>query len=396
MTVLGIVVFVVALLASITLHEAGHLITAKRFGMKATQFFVGFGPTVWSRQKGETEYGVKALPLGGFCKIIGMTPLEDEDIEPRDRHRAFFRQPGPQRAVVLSAGSFTHFLIAFVVLLFIGMGLGVPQRDNPTTAVAQVAQCVPKKPTGTCEAGGQATSPAARAGLDAGDKIVAFAGQQVGSWKELRKAISSKQPGQTVTLTVVRGGERHQLRTTLARDPDGKGAFFGMVAKPAVEHYGPLESVAYAGTTIGNMVVASGKVVAALPQAIPNLFSEDRGSTPGGTVTSVVGAASIAGQVADVDRGWLVRIRVFLLLLVSLNVFVGLFNMLPLLPLDGGHLAVVCYERGRARIARLRGRPEPGHVDMRKLTPATAVVFVLLIGFGVLLIVADIVNPLRL
>lgn len=392
--ILGVIAFVVALLVSISLHEAGHLVTAKKFGMKASQYFVGFGPTIWSRFRGETEYGVKALPLGGYVKIVGMTPLEE--VHPDDERRAFYRQPGPQRAVVLAAGSVTHFLLAFLLLLVIAMGLGIPSEGQPTTTVAGVSPCVPSSPGAECTESDQ-RSPATRAGLQPGDEIVALGGQQVAGWNELSRAIQNHPRG-PAEVAVVRDGERVTVTADLAAGPDGSGSFLGVQPRLIYQEptrLGPIDSVVFAGTAMGQMVVLAGDVLVELPSTIPNLFSEERGEDGGGAA-SIVGAAHFSGQAIAADVPLQQRLLYFLSIVISLNLFVGILNLLPLLPMDGGHLAVLVYERSRAAVARLRGRADPGPVDMRKLLPATYAVVVLLVGFGMLLILADIVNPLRL
>lgn len=392
MTLLGVIAFIVALLVSVLLHEAGHFVMAKRFGMKVPQFFVGFGPTLWSRRKGETEYGVKALPLGGYVKITGMTPLED--VPPGDEGRAFYRQPGLPRAIVLAAGSFTHFIIAFVVLLVVAMGIGLPDESKPTLTVGVVSPCLPSSQGATCTDSDE-PSPAARAGLRPGDTIVAFDGKPVKDWDELANAIE-RQGSDPVTFTVVRDGERIALHTTLAHVPGRQGTFLGISPTVEATRLGPVDALRFSGQTFENMIVQVGRVLGALPSAIPTLFTEERGTTPGNSVGSIVGAAQVSGQVFTQGADWQTKITSFLGIVVSLNVFVGIFNLLPLFPLDGGHLAVLCYERARAGVARLRGRPDPGVVDMQKLMPVTYLAATLVIGLGVLLIIADIVNPISM
>lgn len=385
--ILGVTAFIVALLVSISLHEAGHLVTAKKFGMKASQYFVGFGPTLWSRFRGETEYGIKALPLGGYVKIVGMTPLED--VDPADESRAFYRQPGLKRAVVLAAGSVTHFAITFVLLLVVAMGVGIP--GPATTTVGNVFECIPSGQQTECAASDPA-SPAVQAGLQPGDEIVAVDGRQVGNWDELDRAIENHPPTQA-EITVLRDGERMTLRADLVANPDGPGSVLGFSPR-VTERLGPLDAVVFSGTAMGQMVILVGDVLVELPSTIPNLFSEDRGEEGG--AASIVGAAYVSGQAIAADAPVQQRLLTFLSIIISLNIFIGILNLLPLLPMDGGHLAVLAYERSRAAVARLRGRADPGPVDMKKLLPATYAVVVLLIGFGMLLILADIVNPLRL
>lgn len=404
---LGVVAFAAALVLTVVAHEAGHFLTAKRFGMKATQFFVGFGPTIWSFRRGETEYGFKWILLGGYVRIVGYTPLEP--VAPEDRDRAFYRQPAGRRAVVIGTGVLMNVAFAFVLLLVLAMGLGLPSRRDPTLTVASVSACTPRTDSQgarpTCRPG-DPPAPARVAGVRPGDRIVALDGVALRSrkgpegagWRRLTTALSRRPPG-PATLTVERGGRRVDLRVNLAPAPGRPGAFLGVT--PAVhvtppERLDPIEAVGFAVTTIGRTLAVIGDVVIDLPSAIPSLFSADRAETPAGQVGSVVGGAQASGQVFAADVTPADKLRIFVLMVVSLNVFVAALNVVPVLPLDGGHLAVVCYERIRARINRIRGRPDPGTVDMRKLLPLTYLVVTLLLVFGLLLVFADIFNPLTL
>ncbi len=389
---LGILIFVLALLFSIMLHEAGHFVTAKKFGMKVTQFFVGFGQTLWSRRKGETEYGVKAIPAGGFVKIVGMTDIDE--VDPADEPRSFRRQPGWQRMIVLAAGSFMHFALAFVLLFVVAAGIGLASPGNATT-VGAIDACVPANLSAGCTSADPA-SPAKQVGLRAGDKIIAIAGTPVADWTQMGKVIRRQPPGTPVAVTVQRGGRQLTLRPSMAVVSGRHGSYLGISPVIVFQRSGPLSAVSYAGNEFGQIMAGSAGVVASLPRAIPDLFAKNRASTPGGQVTSVVGAADATGQVVAARIGWKARVSVVLLIIASLNIFVGAFNLLPLLPLDGGHLAVVIYERCRAWLARLRGKPDPGPVDFRRLIPVSVGVFALLVGFGLLLIMADIVNPVHI
>jgi len=389
---LGILIFVLALLFSIMLHEAGHFFTAKKFGMKVTQFFVGFGQTLWSRRKGETEYGVKAIPAGGFVKIVGMTELED--VDPADEPRSFRRQPGWQRIIVLAAGSFMHFVLAFVLLFALAVGIGLAGAGTSTT-VGAIDTCVPSSLTAACKASNPA-SPAKQAGIRAGDKIIAVAGLPVHNWTQMGKALRSQPAGQPVAITVQRGGKQVTLTARLAVVHGRQGSYLGVSPVVVFQRTGPIGAVTYAGGKFGQILAGSAGVVANLPKAVPDLFAKNRGSGPGGQVTSVVGAADITGQVVASPIGWQARVAVVMLIVASLNIFVGAFNLLPLLPLDGGHLAIVIYERCRAWLARLRGKPDPGPVDFRRFVPVSVGVFALLVGFGLLLIMADLVNPVHI
>ena len=389
---LGILIFILALLFSIMLHEAGHFATAKKFGMKVTQFFVGFGQTLWSTRRGETEYGVKAIPAGGFVKIVGMTDMED--VDPADEPRSFRNQPGWQRIIVLAAGSFMHFVLAFVLLFAVAVFIGQANPGTSTT-IGAIDACVPANINATtCTS--RPASPAKRVGIRAGDKIVAIAGTPVHDWTQMGQVIRRQPPGKPVTVTVQRGGQQLTLHPSLAVVSGRHGSYLGISPVIVFQRSGPLGGVGYAGSQFGQIVAGSAGVVVSLPKAIPDLFAKNRASTPGGNVTSVVGAADATGQVIAAPIGWRARVAVVLLIIASLNIFVGLFNLLPLLPLDGGHLAVVIYERCRAWLARLRGKPDPGPVDYRRLVPVSVGVFALLVGFGLLLIMADLVNPVHI
>jgi membrane-associated protease RseP (regulator of RpoE activity) len=396
MDLIGWVIFLVALLFSVMLHETGHFVTAKKFGMKVTRYFVGFGPTLWSTRRGETEYGIKALPLGGFVKIIGMHSLDDVD-DPADEPRSFRRQPAWQRIVVLCAGSFMHFVLAF--LLIFGLALGIGIENDTTTQLGTISKCVAANTTqlnnGHCTASDQA-SPAKLAGLRIGDQVTAFNGTPVSNWNQLGDAIRKAPAGSQAAITVKRGSQTLTLHATLATVSGRSGAYLGIAPTVVFQTANPVRAVQYAGSAFGQVLVGSGKAVAALPGALPKLFSKDRGSTAAGQVSSVVGAAEATGAAVAANVGWQYKVSFVLLLIASLNIFVGAFNMLPLLPLDGGHVAAILWERIRAWYARLRKRPDPGLVDMAKLLPVSFSIFVVLMFFGVALVLADIVNPVNI
>jgi membrane-associated protease RseP (regulator of RpoE activity) len=387
---IGVLIFIVALLVSVMLHEAGHFATAKAFGMKATQFFVGFGTTIWSTRRGETEYGVKALPLGGFVKITGMTTIDD--VDPADEPRSFRAKPGWQRAIVLAAGSFMHFLIAFVLLWILAVGVGVANQSGTTISVLR---CVPAHAQALC-AHGDPRSPAAKAGLRSGDQIIAVAGTRVHNWKQIGSAIKAHTAGAPVAFTIERNGRLVTKDISLTTVTWQQGAFLGVSPIVAYARRGPIGAVSYAGSQFGNIASQSVTALGRIPKAIPYLFSKNRASTPGGQVSSMVGAANFTGDVVAASIGWQQKVTVVLLIIIEVNIFVGIFNLLPLLPLDGGHLAVVLFERARAWIARLLRRPDPGPVDIKRLIPVSVGVFALIVAFGLLLIAADILNPLSL
>jgi membrane-associated protease RseP (regulator of RpoE activity) len=389
---LGWLIFLVALLVSVMLHETGHFVAAKRFGMKCTRYFVGFGPTIWSTWRGETEYGIKALPVGGFVKIVGMTSMDD--VDPEDEARSFRRAPAWQRLIVLAAGSFMHFVLAAVLIYGLALGIGI---ENECTS---------------------AQSPAQVAGLKVGDQVTSFDGAPVSSWTQLSDEILKVKPGVPVTLTVLRGGQSLTLRTALA-DVPGHGSYFGIASTNGkstqigtvsdcvppseqallgnvFQRQNPIAALRYVGTGFSQVITGSASALAQLPAAVPHLFAQNRASTDAGNVTSVVGAARETGQAVAANVGWQYKVSFVLLLVASLNIFVGLFNLLPLLPMDGGHIAVVIWERIKAWFARLRGRPDPGLVDYRKLVPLSFSIFLVLVVFGMMLILADIVNPVNI
>ena len=392
---IGWLIFLFALLISVMLHESGHFVAAKRFGMKCTQYFVGFGPTLWSTFRGETEYGIKALPLGGFVKITGMTSMED--VDPQDEPRSFRRHPGWQRLIVLGAGSFMHFVLAFFLIFGLALGIGI-ENDN-TTQLGTVTTCVPATRAALvndapCTAS-DARSPAAIAGLKVGDEVTAFDGVKVANWTQLENVIKTAKAGQEVTFQVDRDGKPLTLRTKLANVP-GWGSYLGVAATTVFQSTSPLGAIKYAGSGFSQTITGSVSALGSIPAAVPKLFAKDRAQTAAGNVTSVVGAARDTGEAVAANVGWQYKVTFVLLLIASLNIFVGLFNLVPLLPMDGGHIAVVIWERVRAWFARLRHRADPGLVDYRKLVPVSFGVFMVLIVFASLLILADIVNPVNI
>jgi membrane-associated protease RseP (regulator of RpoE activity) len=393
---LGWLIFLAALLISVMLHETGHFVMAKKFGMQATRYFVGFGPTIWSRQRGETEYGIKALPLGGFVKITGMTSMDE--VDPVDEPRSFRQQPAWQRLIVLVAGSFMHFALALVLVGGLALAIGI-ENDN-TTQLGTVATCVPASAkaldSGAACTKTDAASPAARAGLRVGDTVVGFDGTKVTSWTQLSALIKNKPAGSPATLVVQRGGHDVVLRTKLAGVPGRSGGYLGIAPDVVFQQASPWGALSYAGSVFWQTLDGSVHTIAELPKAIPGLFAKDRSSTAAGNVSSVVGAARATGQAVAASVGWEFKVSYILLLIASLNIFVGAFNLLPLLPMDGGHVAVVVWERIRAWFARLRGRADPGLVDYRKLIPVSFSIFMVLAFFGMMLILADIVNPVSM
>ena len=405
MTALGIVAFVVALLLSVMLHEFGHFATAKHYGMKATKFFVGFGPTLWSRTKGETEYGVKAIPAGGFVKIIGMTPLEE--VDPGDEERAFYKQPAGRRAVVLAAGSAMHFLIAIVLIL--GVVLTVGMAVAGPAVINTVSTCAPTDDPRAACAPGAPPGPARVADLQAGDRIVSIDGQPVANWDQASQLIRGHGAGKA-TVVVERDGKTLTLYPNLVAvqrgpidnptgEPKSAVGAMGVVgaSTAAFEHPGFIAGVGDSAKMFGQLFTGTFEALGKLPASMGAIFrsSQDGGRDPNGAV-GVVGAADVSGRLLSSEQPFSQRVAAFLLLIAGINVFVGIFNLLPLLPLDGGHLAVLGYEQGRDRVRRWRGYRGPvQRVDMNKLMPAAIAVIAVFVVMSVLLMSADILNPIR-
>jgi membrane-associated protease RseP (regulator of RpoE activity) len=279
-----------------------------------------------------------------------------------------------------------HFVLAFLLVFGLALGIGI-ENDN-TTQLGTISTCVAANTTqlnnGTCTASDQA-SPAKLAGLRLGDQVTAFNGKPVSNWTQLGNEIRQAPAGSDAAITVKRGRQTLTLHATLASVSGRSGSYLGIAPAIVFQTVNPIRAADYAGTAVG-----------ALPAALPKLFSKDRGNTAAGQVSSIVGAARDTGQAVAANVGWQFKVSFVLLLIASLNIFVGAFNMLPLLPLDGGHVAVVLWERIRAWFARLRKRPDPGLVDMAKLLPASFSIFMIIMVFGILLVLADIVNPVNI
>jgi membrane-associated protease RseP (regulator of RpoE activity) len=398
---IGALAFVLALLVSVVLHEGGHFATAKLFGMKATQFFVGFGPTVWSRRKGETEYGVKAIPAGGFVKIVGMTPLEELD-DPDDEKRAFYRFPAGRRAIVLVAGSTMHFLLA-IVLVFLALLISPIATSAPV--ISTPATCLSADASKACTAANGA-SPAQAAGLKAGDRLISVGGKSTTSFAQLRDAIRADKSAAPLAVKYERGGKVQSTTITpvLQTQPTDSGGtqkvpVLGITAQQT--HVGPVTAARKTITTLGTFITGTVSSLAHFPQRVSTVFSNHR--DPNGAV-GVIGISRVSGDLLSGGGGgvaggigWDIRIGDFLLLVAGVNLFVGFFNLLPLMPLDGGHLAVLGFEQLRDRLRRLRGYRGPlKRVDLTKLLPATYAVVAIFATLTLVLAAADIVNPIRL
>jgi membrane-associated protease RseP (regulator of RpoE activity) len=374
---LGIVAFVIALLTSVMLHELGHFLTARKFGMRVSEFFVGFGKRIWSMTRGETEYGIKVIPAGGYCRIEGMTPTDA--MPDGQENRAFWRASSLKKLIVLGAGSFAHFVIGFILIFSIFFGVGYTALQ-PTIAKVEPG------------------SPAASAGLLAGDTVLAINGVTVKNWRE-DISIVAQGGGKPLRLLIDRDGSELTITATPEYLPAEKRYRIGIYSTIGKERDSFLTATTESGKAIWVLTRESAKSLVALPTKVPDLFSqtflgEER--DPNGLV-GVVGAARVSGEAVGSERlNTNERLTTFILLVASLNIFVGLFNLLPILPLDGGHMAVAIADEFRALFARLRGRARPAPINVNVLTPITLVVVALLGILTVILLLADIFNPISL
>ncbi len=379
MELLGILAFVVALLFSVMVHEFGHYITARKFGMWVSEFFVGFGKRIWSVQRGETEFGVKAIPAGGYCKIEGMAP--NDEMPEGEESRAFYKASSGKKLIVLGAGSFLHFVLGFILLFTLFAGIGTNQ------VLPVISEVVPN-------------SAAQAAGIQSGDEVISINGKKVTEWYKDVAVIRQSQ-GRELTLVLNRNGEEITVNASARlTDIDGTQRYvLGIVNDVGLKRSGVLLSLKNSGIVTKDFLTESVKSLGKLPEKIPALWGatvrgEERDANG---LVGVVGVARVSGEAVGSDKLTpMERLATFVLIVASLNIFVGVFNLLPILPLDGGHMAVAIADEIRAFFARLRGRPRPAPIDVTVLTPITMVVFVVLATLTLLLLVADVINPVTL
>ena len=407
---------------SIGLHEIGHLAPAKKFGVKVTQYMIGFGPTIWSKQKGDTEYGVKAIPLGGYIRMIGMVPpAKDgeiakgpfadlvnsarqqslEEIGPEDENKVFYKLSVPKKLTVMFGGPFMNLVLAFVFFAISFAGIGFPAATNE---VKQVVTCLPSEVDvlGNCLPGTTA-SPALSAGIKDGDKIISFDGKEITDWEALANGIRESKEG-NVEITVLREGKELNLTAeiVLATRPSSANSevaneptpYLGIAPQIIMER----QSINSVFDVLVNITVGTGQVLWNLPERVGQLFgaaflSEQR--DPEGLV-GIVGVTRVGGEIAAAEIPGMWRFATLLNLAGGLNMALFLFNLLPLLPLDGGHVAGAIYEGLRRSFAKLRRKPDPGPADTSKMLPFAYSVAILLIGLSMLLLYVDVVNPIRL
>jgi membrane-associated protease RseP (regulator of RpoE activity) len=434
--VLGVVFVAIGIAVSIALHEVGHLVPAKLFKVRVTKYMIGFGPTLWSQRKGETEYGIKAIPLGGYVSMIGMYPpnkddgtvrpsstgmfqtlatearsLAHEDVGPGDENRVFYRLPVWKKVIVMLGGPAMNLLIGVVLTAVLLMGFGVA---TATTTISDVSKCqVAAGQTVDPDSPDCKLTPAAAAGLKPNDVVTSFDGKAVTAWDQLTEWIRAS-AGKEVSITVDRAGS--PVTTTItpvlsARPvigPDGRQAkddagnllyqdvgFLGIGAQTALVPQPASSVLPVAGENISQVAGVVFNLPARVVGVAKAAFSSEP-RDPNGPI-SVVGVGRVAGEVAAMEQVPVQsRLAALVGLLAGLNFALAVFNLIPLLPLDGGHIAGALYEGARRRVAKLFGKPDPGAFDIARLLPVTYVVAALLIGMSALLIYADIVKPVNL
>jgi membrane-associated protease RseP (regulator of RpoE activity) len=424
--VIGVLLMAVGLAVSIALHELGHLWPAKKFGVRVGQYMIGFGPTIWSRRIGETEYGFKAIPVGGYISMAGMYPpspqaarrdgragggffatmvqdardANDETLHGDDDPRVFYRLPVWKRIVVMLGGPVMNLLFAVVLFAILLSGIGV---QTATTTVSSLSECVPSTSSAACTAS-DPEAPSVAAGIEPGDTIVSIDGQPVADFAEASAIIRSS-PGEALTIVVDRDGAEQAITLTPATTQGqitaddgtttaGEIGFAGI--SPAVEY---VRQPIWAGPRMAaENVGAVAGIIWQLPVKVweTGVTLVTGGERDPNSPLSIVGAGRLSGEVAAADSPILNRVSGFLGLLASLNIALFVFNLIPLLPLDGGHIAVALWDGLKRAWAKIFRRPPPKPVDATKLVPITFAVFIALLVMGGILILADLFNPVQL
>ncbi len=401
MFAIGIVLFALAILISVALHECGHMWVARATGMKVRRYFVGFGPTLWSTRRGETEYGLKAVPLGGFCDIAGMTTVEE--LAPDETDRAMYKQATWKRVAVLFAGPGMNFVICLVLTYGIALVWGLPNLHPDTRAVIGETACVAPEVSpgkvGNCDGPG----PAALAGIRPGDVVVRVGDTPVSTFEDMAAAV--RKVHGTVPVVVERNGtpittyvDVTPTQRFLSKgqgsqpEPSTVGAIGVGAPRLAPTHYGVLTAIPATVAFAGDLTAEVGKALVTLPTKVGALVHAiGGGQRDPQTPMSVVGASIIGGD--TVDHGLWVAFWFFL---AQLNLILGAINLVPLLPFDGGHIAIAVFEKIRNMIRSARGMVAAAPVNYLKLMPATYVVLVFVVGYMLLTVTADLVNPIRL
>ncbi len=423
---MGALIVILGIVLMVVIHEGAHFVAAKSFGMKATEAFFGFGPRLWSIKRGETEYGVKAVPLGGYVKIIGMNPFEE--VDPGDEGRTYRSNPFWKKSVVVLAGIASHFVVALLLFYFVIVMFGVPRS---TTAIGRVCPAIVRSVnvadampfdfsdpeercsitaidgipveewTGTTKQPGESTeiviesedglltvqttdwlepTAALLSGAAVGDRIVEFDGVAVEEWGDFQRA-AVVAPGKAVEIIVEREGSLLTLQAelgTIVREGVATG-FFGITQQGLIDEYGPLNAIPQAGSQMVEAIVAS---VEGLGLLVSNFGDLLGAAVSGGEAPKEARPISPVGLAAIANEG---PMEFGLQLVAYVNIFVGILNFVPMYPLDGGHFAVALYEKIRGRSA-----------DVRRMIPIAIVVFVFVLVLGVLGFYFDFVDPIQL
>ncbi len=397
--VLGIILFALGIGITVALHEAGHMFTARAFGMRVRRYFIGFGPRIASFTRGHTEYGLAAFPVGGFCDIAGMT-AQDEFLTEEEEPYAMYKKPAWQRIIVLAGGITVNLLLGFIILLIIAMTTGLPNPDaDVRPRVGEVSCAVNQKADGTLDSC-QGLGPAGEAGVEPGDIVLALNGETMDSFAQLRDTVMTH-PGETVTLTVERDGAPRDfdipLATVTRLNAEGQLVEVGAIGMrnqviDIRETYSFVDAIPatarYSGYALNATVQGIAQFPAKIPGVVASIFGQERDVNG---PMSVVGASRVGGELVERSL-W----SSFFMMLATLNFFLALFNLIPLPPFDGGHIAVIIYEKIRDALRRLMGKEPKGPADYTKLMPITYVLAFLLMAVGALIMIADVVNPIRL
>lgn len=408
---LGVIFVVVGIAVSIAVHELGHLVPAKKFGVRVKQYMVGFGPTVFSRQRGETEYGIKAIPLGGYITMVGMYPPEGkavkgpfakiitearelaaEELTEADSGREFYLLAPWKKLVVMLGGPFMNLVLGVILIIVALSGIGTNQ---PVPKISAVSECV--APVGEACRSGDIVSPAKAAGLLSGDQILEIAGSEVTTWAEADALLKAQGAGEPIPILVQRSGQMINTDITpiWIETDSGLQPRIGVFLTSEPRPLSIGESLGFSWQS----TLAVFNLIATLPVAV---WDVGHSMVTGGErdlsgPISILGVGQIAGEVASADQVSLeARFATGLLILGSLNLALFAFNLIPLLPLDGGHVAGAVFESSKRKVYKLLGRPSPAPLDTARLVPVAYAVWLILIVMGLVLILADLVNPLTL
>ncbi len=407
--IFGWLILLLGLALSIGLHELGHLLPAKKFGVKVTKYMIGFGPTIFSRKKGETEYGIKAIPLGGYIQMVGMLPPASAErplrgwkklsasvrpSEPDDNYdeeRAFYKLAPWKKLIVMFGGPFANLLIALVLTFVLFCGFGAYERSN---VIHDVVACIPTDSNPNCDKVGE-PSPAKVAGLQKGDKVLSFNGVKVEKWAQIENTITNS-AGESVTLLIERAGKTSSIKITPAKltlNGQTRG-YLGVYIESVRFKQNPVEAT----VTLGSMLSGTAEMIIQLPaqavQAAAELAPRARRSDNG--AISIIGMGQYSSQLVGSDQlSAEDKVLSQMALLLGLNVALFVFNMVPLVPLDGGHIAGALYESAKRGVYRIRGKKLEKPVDTSQMMPVAYLVAALLLGLTVLLMLRDILNPVH-